>query len=91
VEVLSPSTAATDRDRKLPDYRTIPSLQDILVVSSTEPRNEHFRREPDGWKIHDLRGAGTLRLQALDVTVDLAELYAGLALGPAQTEWSSGS
>ncbi len=57
--VLSPSTAATDRDRKLPDYRTIASLQDILVVSSSEPRIEHFRREPDGWKVHDLRVAGT--------------------------------
>lgn len=83
VEVLSPSTAATDGDRKLPDYRTIPSLQDILVVSSTEPRIEHFRREPHGWKIHDLRGDGTLRLQGLDVTLDLAELYKGLALGRA--------
>jgi Uma2 family endonuclease len=63
VEVLSPSTATTDRDRKLPDYRTIPSLRDILVVSSTEPRIEHFRREPDGWKIYDLRGEGTLRIE----------------------------
>jgi Uma2 family endonuclease len=78
VEVLSPSTATTDRDRKLPDYRTIPSLQDILVVSSTEPRIEHFRRERDGWKIHDLRGAGPVRLQALDITLDLADLYAGV-------------
>jgi len=78
VEVLSPSTAATDRDRKLPDYRTIPSLQDILVVSSTEPRMEHFHREEGGWKIHDLRDEGTLSLQALDVTLDLAQLYAGM-------------
>jgi Uma2 family endonuclease len=84
VEVLSPATAATDRDRKLPDYRTIPSLQDILVVSSTESRIEHFRREPDGWKIHDLRGAGTLRLQTLDLTLDLAELYQGLTPGGVQ-------
>jgi Uma2 family endonuclease len=83
VEVLSPSTAATDRDRKLPDYRMIPSLQDILVVSSIEPRIEHFRRQPDGWKIHDLRGEGTVRLQALDITLDLADLYAG-ALAPGQ-------
>jgi Uma2 family endonuclease len=89
VEVLSPSTAATDRDRKLPDYRTIPSLQDILVVSSTEPRIEHFRREPDGWKIHDLRGEGTLRLQAFDITLDLAELYIGLALERAPAARSS--
>ena len=89
VEVLSPSTATTDRDRKLPDYRTIPSLQDILVVSSTEPRIEHFRRQPDGWKIHDLRGEGTLRLEALDLTIDLAELYAGiLSLSEAQATGS---
>jgi Uma2 family endonuclease len=78
IEVLSPSTAATDRERKLPDYRTIPSLQDILVVSSTEPRIEHFRREQGGWKIHDLHGQGTLRLQALDLTLDLHDLYAGV-------------
>jgi Uma2 family endonuclease len=89
VEVLSPSTAATDRDRKLPDYRTISSLQDILVVSSTEPRIEHFRREQDGWKIHDLRGEGTLRLQAFDLAFDLDELYAGLRIGHAQAEQSS--
>jgi Uma2 family endonuclease len=82
VEVLSPSTAAADRDRKLPDYRTIPSLQDILVVSSTEPRIEHFRREPDGWKIHDLRGDGSLRLQGFDCSLDLDDLYNDLTLGP---------
>lgn len=87
VEVLSPSTAATDRDRKLPDYRTIPSLQDILVVSSTEPRIEHFRREPDGWKVRDLRGDGTLRLGTLDLTIDVGELYAGvLPAGGSQAE-----
>ena len=78
VEVLSPSTATTDRERKLPDYRAIPSLQDILVVSSIEPRIEHFRREPDGWKVHDLRGQGTVRVQALDITHDLADLYASV-------------
>jgi Uma2 family endonuclease len=82
VEVLSPSTAATDRERKLPDYRAIPSLQDILVVSSSEPRIEHYRREQDGWKIHDLRGQGTLRLDAFGVTIDLAGLYAGVLSEP---------
>jgi Uma2 family endonuclease len=86
VEVLPPSTAATDRDRKLPDYRTIPSLRDILVISSTEPRIEHFRREGDGWKIHDLRGEGTLRLQGFGLILELAELYTSLTFGGAQAE-----
>jgi Uma2 family endonuclease len=89
-EVLSPSTAATDRDRKLPDYRTIPSLQDILVVSSSEPRIEHFRRDADGWKVHDLRGEGKLHLQAFDIALDLADLYAGLTLGLMGTGQLSG-
>lgn len=90
VEVLSPSTAITDRERKLPDYRTIPSLEDVLVVSSSEPRIEHFRRTPDGWRIVDLRDHGTLHLDALDVTLDLTELYAGLTSGEARTEGSAG-
>ena len=82
VEVLSPSTAATDRDRKLPDYRRIASLQDILVVSSTEPRIEHFHREADGWKVADHAGEGTITLELLALTLDLGELYAGI-LAPA--------
>ena len=82
VEVLSPSTAATDRDRKLPDYRRIGSLRDILLVSSTEPRIEHFHRSADGWKVQDYAGRGAVTLGSVDVTLDLAELYAGV-LAPA--------
>jgi Uma2 family endonuclease len=82
VEVLSPSTAATDRERKLPDYRAIPSVRDILVVSSSEPRIEHFHREQSGWKIHDLRGQDSVHLEALDLTIDLRELYAGVLTLP---------
>jgi Uma2 family endonuclease len=73
-EVLSPSTGATDYLRKLPDYRGIPSVEDILLVSSTEPRIEHWRREADGWKVQDFRGQGVVRLQAFDITVALADL-----------------
>ena len=78
VEVLSPSTAATDYLRKLPDYRAIPSVQDILLVSSTEPRIEHWRRERDAWKVQDFRGEGVVRLQAFDVAIALADLYQDL-------------
>jgi Uma2 family endonuclease len=78
IEILSPTTANIDYLRKLPDYRGIPSVQDILLVSSTEPRIEHWRREADGWKVRDLRGEGVVRLQALDVAIDVAELYQDL-------------
>jgi hypothetical protein len=82
VEVLSPSPAATDRDRKLPDYRRIGSLEDILVVSSTEPRIERFRREEGGWRVQDYAGSGTVSLEAFGITLELGELYAGV-LAPA--------
>jgi hypothetical protein len=47
------------------------------LVSSTEPRIEHWRREVDGWKVQDLRGEGGVRLQAFDLRVALADLYDG--------------
>jgi Uma2 family endonuclease len=78
VEVLSPSTAATDYLRKLPDYRGVPSVDDILLVSSTEPRIEHWGREADGWRVQDLRGEGVVRLQAFDIEIVVADLYQDL-------------
>jgi Uma2 family endonuclease len=78
IEILSPSTAATDYLRKLPDYRGIPSVEDILLVSSTELRIEHWRRETDGWKVQDFRGEGVVRLQAFDIRVALSDLYQDL-------------
>ena len=77
-EILSPSTATTDYLRKLPDYRGIPSVQDILLVSSTEPRVEHWRREPDGWKVQDFRYEGMVRLRAFDCAIDVTDLYQDL-------------
>jgi Uma2 family endonuclease len=78
VEVLSPSTAATDLNRKIPDYRTIPSVEDILVLSSTECRVEHWHRAEDGWRVHDFRGAGEIELQSFAITISVARLYQDL-------------
>ena len=60
VEVLSPSTEDHDRGRKVPDYREIPSLQEILVVASQERRVELWRREGDHWRVEDLIGEATV-------------------------------
>lgn len=82
VEVLSPSTAATDRLLKLPDYRLIPSVTDILLVESQEARIEHWRRQSgDAWLVV-LRGPHErVELPDLDVTLELDALYDGLPLG----------
>jgi Uma2 family endonuclease len=81
VEVLSPTTSATDFRRKLPDYQQIPSMRDILLVSSVERLLRHWRREPDGWVEDAHRGSATVRLSGLPVGTAMADLYDGILPG----------
>jgi Uma2 family endonuclease len=78
VEVLSPGPSTTDFNRKLPDYQQIPSMRDVLLVSSMERRVRHWRREPDGWIERQHRGATTVRLCGLPVVVVTTDLYDGI-------------
>ena len=78
IEVLSPTTTAIDFNRKLPDYQQIPSMRDVLLVSSMERLVRHWRREPDGWMEHRHRRAATVRLSGLPVTIAMRELYDGI-------------
>lgn len=82
VEVLSPSTAAHDRTRKLPDYRRIASVQEIVLVSSQERRVELWRRKGDKWEVEDLIGEAVLRLDSIDAGVSLAAIYEDVELIP---------
>jgi Uma2 family endonuclease len=81
VEVLSPTTGASDFSRKLPDYQQIPSMRDILLVSSMERLVRHWRREPNGWIEHANRRSATLRLSGLPVSVAMRDLYDGVLPG----------
>jgi Uma2 family endonuclease len=83
VEVLSPSTEAEDRGVKLPAYRRLTSVQDILLVASDRPAVEHYVRQGRQWVIVD-RGPGeTVKLTALPVAIAIDELYADLGLDEA--------
>jgi Uma2 family endonuclease len=76
VEVLSPSNRA-DTWRNVWAFTTIPSLQEILLLSSTAIRAELLRRDSDGnWPaastvIED----GDLVLDSIGFTVPLAAIY----------------
>jgi Uma2 family endonuclease len=78
VEVLSPTTSAVDFNRKLPDYQQIPSMRDILLVSSMERLIRHWRREAEGWTEHRHRRGAAVRLSGLPVTIAMRELYDGI-------------
>jgi Uma2 family endonuclease len=78
VEVLSPSTGQVDRWRKVADYRTLPSVQEILVVFSDERRAEVQRRTADGWRVEDLIGKAEISLNCCDGPIALDVVYRDL-------------
>ncbi|MEN9575865.1 MAG: hypothetical protein RL514_3720 [Verrucomicrobiota bacterium] len=84
VEVLSPSTEAYDRGQKFLLYRQIPSLREYLLVSQHEPLLEMFVRQADNlWVLREAAGlTAQLEIPSLEISISLAEIYAGVAFPP---------
>ena len=72
-EVLSPTTRDYDRGDKFSLYRSIPTLQDYVLVDSEAMLAEHFRRLGDGgWVLREYR--------AVDARIELIEVGVWLGL-----------
>lgn len=83
IEILSPSTERHDRRVKLPAYRQIETVQEILLVASDDRYAELHRRVGDQWVTEILRGEHSIvTLASVPAEIALAELYDGIALGP---------
>jgi Uma2 family endonuclease len=81
VEVLSPSTEHFDRGPKLAFYKTLPSLQDIVIVYQDELRIEHYVRAGDIWARKPLTALSSqLDLVGLLLSIRLSDIYAGTGL-----------
>ena len=81
VEILSPGTEKHDRQVKVPAYRDIGSVNEILLIDSESIYAEIFRREGGRW-ITELvqRRDVSLRLSSVDLQIAMAELYDGIDL-----------
>ncbi len=95
VEVLSPSTADSDRGGKFGHYRQIPSLKEYLVVWQDEPRVEQHQKTADGlWLLREVVGIDQmLNLISIDRAVPLSESYAMVSivtLPPGESRGTSG-
>jgi Uma2 family endonuclease len=54
IEILSESTAHRDRTEKLDCYKTIPSLQEIILIYQTPHKVQHYLRKGDKeWLVKD--------------------------------------
>jgi Uma2 family endonuclease len=81
VEILSPGTERYDRRTKLPAYRDIDSVNEIVLIDSESIYAEILRREGDRWITELVRGRDAmLRLSSIDLRIAMAELYEGLGI-----------
>lgn len=83
-EVLSRSTASTDRREKLIAYKRIPSLKAYVLVHQARKCVEVFRKESDGnWTIQIIESYGELLLETVPgekIVLTLEEIYDDLNL-----------
>ena len=77
VEVLSDSTEAYDRGRKFEHYRKLESLAEYVLIAQHRPHVESYRQQPEQrWVLTESDGLdGSLRLDAIDCELALAEIY----------------
>jgi Uma2 family endonuclease len=83
VDILSPSTELHDRHFKVPVYREIESVQEVLLVGSDSLYVELHRRSGEQWVTEILlRPEHAIRLTSIGTEIPLAELYDGIAVDP---------
>jgi Uma2 family endonuclease len=81
VEVLSPSTEAYDRGRKLAFYRQCPSIREYVLVDSQRQTVEVFRREKNTcWTYHAFGPGDDVEVASLGVRFPLVKLYRNVVL-----------
>jgi Uma2 family endonuclease len=82
VEILSPSTEERhDRRVKLPAYRQIASVAEIVLIASDDVYAELHRRAGTQWITEILHGReARLALASVGIAIALSELYDGIAL-----------
>jgi Uma2 family endonuclease len=81
VEILSPGTVAHDRHTKVPDYRRIASVREILLIDSERVFAEILRRDGERWITEIVQGReAVLSLAAIELSVPMSDLYEGIPI-----------
>ena len=85
-EILSPSTAVTDRIVKNQEYRDTPSVQRYVMLEQDQQAATVFSRAGDDWVGHVVSGDASLSMPEIGIELPLAELYEGVTFAPPQDE-----
>ncbi len=75
-EVLSPSTGSRDRKQKFTYYRSCPSIQEYVLVSTDEQAVDIYRRASEKlWAVNLFGPSDDVELKSIGVTVPIAAIY----------------
>jgi Uma2 family endonuclease len=77
IEVLSDSTAESDRGDQFAAYRRLLSLREYVLISQHERAVDVYRRDPSGrrWLVDTYEAGEVFRLDALGVELEVDSLY----------------
>lgn len=79
-EVLSRTTAAYDRGLKFSHYRSLPSLEEYLLVDLDTRASDCYRKGADGlWVLHPFARGEPVELASVALTLTAAQLFAEVA------------
>ena len=80
IEVLSDSTATTDRREKLVAYQSINSVREYCLVAQDDFRIEKYTRTEDekNWYLDVYEQGDNVPFACIDASIAMDEIYAGL-------------
>lgn len=82
-EVVSRSTAVSDRREKLVAYKRIPSLCAYVIVQQTRKQVRIYQRDEHDWTVQDIETSGNFRLSVCpgtEILIAMEEIYEGADL-----------
>ncbi|HEX5325087.1 MAG TPA: Uma2 family endonuclease, partial [Acetobacteraceae bacterium] len=85
-EVLSTSTALTDRIVKNREYQTLPSVRRYVMIEQDSVAATVFERSGDDWVGHVLPEDAILRMPEIGIDIPLRELYDGIDMTTADEQ-----
>ena len=86
-EVLSPTSIQRDTVEKRQNYLLIPSLEQYVMVYTTEIRVEVYRRRVGFWQFTELKAlSDALEIVCLNESITLEQIYEDVILEPETQE-----
>ena len=87
LEVLSPSTAAYDREEKFSHHKQLASLQDYILVAQHKFSVEHYRRQDQYWEHTELCAPeDMLILASIECKISLHDIYMRVIISESRGE-----